>query len=760
MEEASSMTFFQTPNLRVEREAASSARLWLDVADRSVNVLNREVIAELEAALDRVAADGTLRHLQIFSAKSSGFVVGADVHDFAAIGTAEEAMALSAAGQRLFDKLAALSAVTVAVIEGPCLGGGLELALACDYRQALDNPNTQFGFPEIELGILPAWGGTQRLPRLVGLERALQMILGRTRLDVPEALRWGLIDEVVTKQPVDPTAARRYGLAEEVVKRPQDFQVAQFRLPAGKRRRTSWLRRGLRGLLIDSTALGRRLAFRGAERVLRRRVPDDMPAPWEALRAIRVGLTEGMEAGLAYECEAVGRLAMTPACRNLVQLFFQREEARKPAEASGGEPAIQRVGVVGAGTMGAGIAQLAAVRGFDVVVHEVNQAALDAGMGRITALLNQAAQRGVLSADEARRKLAALGKTTTWEGFGEVDLVVEAVVEDLGVKQSVFRELERRTRPDAILASNTSSLTIEPLQQGLAHPERVAAVHFFNPVHKMPLVEVAQTPATDRHVTARLTRWAAALGKTPVVVADSPGFLVNRILMPYLNEAVQLVTEGMPVSAVDAVMRRFGMPMGPLELLDQVGLDVAAHIAGAMRPLVGDRFPENAALEQMCRRGWHGQKSGAGFYRYEGRKKKVHEEALAVLRPSSPGTGEEPATARDRMVLLMCNEAAVCLGEGLAARADVIDLAMVLGTGWAPHRGGPLRYAADRGAAEVVRVLAALAQRLGPRFEPCAELRRQAAPEREVAEVSTGLSQERTRKPGKPGRAASAPEEE
>jgi 3-hydroxyacyl-CoA dehydrogenase/enoyl-CoA hydratase/3-hydroxybutyryl-CoA epimerase len=708
------MAFFQTNNVTVDTQSDLGAVLRIDVADRPVNVFNRHVLADLDAALDKLAALPSLKLLGILSAKSSGFIAGADLHEFASVQSAADAAALSAVGQRLMDKLANLRVPTAAVINGPCLGGGLELALACDYRLVMDHPKTQIGLPEIELGLLPGWGGTQRLPRVVGLERALRVILGGHRLGAREALRWGLADALVASP--QNYAADLHSLLQRALR--------QGKRPRHKLPLSTWRQR-----LVESTALGRGLILRGSERILRRRAPDDMPAPWEALKAVRVGVTEGIEAGLAYEREAIGRLAMSTACRNLVGLFFQRERARKvPAELQGGaEPSVRRVGVVGAGTMGAGIVQLAALTGFDVVVREVNEAALAAGMQRIEALLHKAVERRLLSEQEARQKLTAMARTTAWDGFGDVDVVIEAAIEELETKRAIFRELEEHTGPGAILATNTSSLAVQQLQVGLRHPERVAGLHFFNPVHKMPLVEVVRAPATGAAAVATLMHWGAALGKTPVAVRDSPGFVVNRILMPYLNEAVVLVAEGVPVERVEEAMRRFGMPMGPLELLDQVGLDVAANIALTLQPAFGTRFTPNPVFTRMVEHGWLGQKSGAGFYQYRGKAKNVHAAAAALVQGEAGALPDVPAEeARERMVELMVNEAAACLAEGLVSDAATIDLAMVLGTGWAPHRGGPLRYADDRGAGEVVRVLVEFAQRLGPRFEPCPELRRRA----------------------------------
>lgn len=723
------MTPFQTANLRLEATGPDTATLWLDVADRPVNVFNRQVVADLDAALDHVAADASIKILLVRSAKASGFIAGADLQEFVAVQGPEDAVALSERGQRLFDKVSNLPQTTVAVIHGPCLGGGLECALACDYRVVIDLPKTQLGLPEIELGLLPGWGGTQRLPRVVGLEKSLKMILAGKRLNAKEALRDGLADSVAA------TEAELPGTLESLLSRARR---------EGKRTGEAHSSRNWRQRLLETNPIGRYLIFRGAEKTLKQRVPDDMPAPFEALKAVQTGIALGLEAGLAAEREAIGRLAVTPACHNLIHLFFQREKSRKlPAEVRADlvKP-VKRVGIVGAGTMGAGIAQLATVRGFEVIIQEVNDDALAAGMKKIEDLFTRAVAHRVMSEDEAKQKFAAIQRTTTWEGFGHADLVVEAVIEDLELKRGVFTELERRTKPEALLATNTSSLLVAGLQEGRERPGRIGGLHFFNPVHKMPLVEVVRGPATDEATVATLTQWAIDLGKMPVVVKDSPGFLVNRVLMPYLNEAVLLLAEDVPgftAAEIDKVMRRFGMPMGPLELLDQIGLDVAAHIEKSMRPALGGRFPSNLLFERMYEKGWLGQKSGIGFYRYQGKAKQANLEVVNLipneLKPISDGVrvwkdsiSAIYGNSRDRMVLLMANEAAACLGEGLAESAEQIDSAMVFGTGWAPHLGGPLHYADSRSLGEVVRTLEQFSSSLllQRRFEPCAELRRRA----------------------------------
>ncbi len=711
------MALFQSDSITVDRDADGSFVLVIDVPDRSVNVITRQVLADLDAALDFLTAQPRVPVLVVRSGKKSGFLAGADIAEFTAIKDTAGAKAFSEAGQTLFGRLAALPGPSVAVIHGPCLGGGLELALACDYRLVFDRPGTQLGLPEVELGLLPGWGGTQRLPRTIGLERALKVILAGKRLGARDALQWGLADACAVN---------------EADLRDQYARLLLRAVAEGKRKRLplrTWRQR-----MLESNPFGRRLILRATQRLLRNRVPDDMPAPFEALEAVRVGITRGMTAGLAQEREGAARLALSPACRNLVTLFFQRENARKLpaglaplAEALG---PVKRLGVVGAGVMGAGIAQLAALRGCEVVIQEVNEAALAAGIKRLDDLFAKAIERGLVGKEEARQRRSAVRGTVAWEGFDRAEVVIEAAVEQIEVKRNLFREMARRA-PSAVLASNTSSLALARLVEAVDQPGRLGGMHFFNPVHKMPLVEVVRTPAMSAEAQARLMRLAIDLGKTPVRVGDGPGFVVNRILMPYLDEGVRLVGEGLKIKEIDRLMRRFGMPMGPLELLDQIGLDVAAHVAALVREQLGEEAPATLAFAEMTRNGWLGQKSGKGFYIHKKGSAKVNKAAQEMIRsePGATPSSLPPAVrlidARERMVLLMVNEAARVLERGLAD-AETIDLAMVFGTGWAPHRGGPLRYADDRGLADVVRALEALAGRLGPRFAACAELKRRA----------------------------------
>lgn len=701
------MAFFQGETLWVNQLADGLAALVLDVPDRKVNVLGDKVFADLEEALERVAA-GTFRALLVRSGKPDSFCAGADLHELAGRAP-EQIAAVAERGQRLFTRLADLAIPTVAVIAGPALGGGLELALACDYRFVVDRPRTQLGLPEVELGLLPAWGGTQRLPRVVGLERGLHMILGARRLAARDAFNWSLADHLIDNPDDIPPE-----LLANLMKQPP-------------RRRRGW-----RSWLLEATRLGRWLLFRGARRILERRVPDDMPAPWEALEAVRVGLRKGTLAGFAHEREAIARLAMTPACRNLIRLFLQREEARKAPERKRDDArTIRRVGIIGAGTLGLPIAVLALVRGFEIVIKEANEMALGYSMLRLLGQLEQAVSRGQLTPQEYTKRLAppALRGTAAWKYFDELDLVIDARDDASAAPPVICEEIEQRTAATAILASAAGTVSIAKLQAGLEHPERVAGLHLFQPVARVPLVEIVSGPGTAGGVVEDLRDWVRKLGRTGLVVKDGPGFLVHRILFPGLNEAILLLVEEITADRIDEAMERFGMPQGPLEYLDQMGLDEAAALAKMLQPTYGARIPLSPVLEMMVEQNWRGLKTNAGFYRYRRGRKKKHAALGRMLADLAPAPreflarDEQIALVQERVAGLIVNEAAIVLQEALAD-AETIDLAMVLAGAWAPHRGGPLRFARDRSPSEMVNSLLQLAGNYGQRFEPCALLRR------------------------------------
>jgi 3-hydroxyacyl-CoA dehydrogenase/enoyl-CoA hydratase/3-hydroxybutyryl-CoA epimerase len=691
-------------NFLVVRDANGVATVTFDVQGSPVNVFADEVVEELIRIVDSLEQE-TPKAVVFRSNKPSGFLAGADVKRIQRIPTKDEARSVQAIGQQLFDRIERLRCPTIAVIHGVCLGGGLEFALSCRHRVARDDSQTKIGLPEVQLGLIPGWGGTYRLPRLVGLRQALRMILEGSALSASKAANVGLVDSAFNASTFESDVQR----------------FVQDRLVGGELTRRS---RGLLGTILEGTAPGRSIVMSTAKRKIGSR-GRDYPAIPAALRAISKGLKGGREAGLAAEREEFPPLLFGPVSRNLIDLFFKREQARKPSTwvSSDQSPRkIRKAAVIGAGTMGAGIAQLLALNGIPVVLKDINDQIAALGQEKIKSLTSDAAAKGVISRSEAEAVLNSVTTTSEWEPLRDADLAIEAVVEREDIKREVFRQLAEKLAPTAVLASNTSALSVSRLSEGIANSERVAGLHFFNPVHKMHLVEVVRGRATDDASVAALVELVRRLGKVPVVVADSPGFLVNRILFPYLDEAVRLVTEGVPGEVVDREAVRFGMPMGPLELLDQVGIDVAADVAGTLGKMRNDAGPTPERLTSMAKEGWTGQKAERGFYLYtKGKRgKPSHWSMPTTVRELSESHADEGGLTeiQRRLIYPMINEAAKCL-DGVISEAWAVDLAMVLGTGFAPFRGGPLHTADALGISQLAKGLQEMARTVGNRYEPC-----------------------------------------
>ena len=706
-------------HLRMERDARGVATVIFDVKDSPVNVFNDEVAQELQQVVEQIERDPP-KAAVFRSAKPAGFIAGADVHQIRRLKTEDEVRAVLTAGQQLFDRVERLPFSTIAVIHGPCLGGGLEFALACRHRVARDDAQTKLGFPEVQLGLIPGWGGTQRLPRLVGLRQALRMILEGSTLSAKKAASARLVDLAASPEQFE--AAIEWFIEDRLAGRPVRSRS-----------------RGLLGTLLDSTRPGRAVVLSSArKRIIYRGGYPALPA---ALRAIEAGLRHAGPAGFAAERNEFAGVVFTPAARNLIELFFQRESARKPSTWVSGDhtPAlVRKVAVVGAGTMGAGIAQLVALNGIPVVVKDINDEIVAGGMKKIESLTRKAVSKGALSRDAGDALLRNVTPTSQWEPIAGTDLVIEAVVEREDVKREVFRQLAERLGPSAILASNTSALSVTRLAEATPNSERVAGLHFFNPVHKMHLVEVVRARSTNDATIATLVEIVRKLGKVPVVVADSPGFLVNRILFPYLDEAVRLVIEGVWGKSVDEVAKRFGMPVGPLELLDQIGIDIAADVAKTFAALTRDPGPVPARFAEMVKDGALGKKASRGFYEYpKGERGKptrwsIPAQPMSLRVEVEPGgkvvtSHKIPRTLiESRLIYPMINEAAKCLEAGVVTEPWVVDFAMVLGAGFAPFRGGPLRMADSIGLSQVVRELDVLRREHGERFEPAPLLRAKA----------------------------------
>jgi 3-hydroxyacyl-CoA dehydrogenase/enoyl-CoA hydratase/3-hydroxybutyryl-CoA epimerase len=676
-----------------------SCVLTFDRPGSSANVFDRETLAELESHLAELEKEPGVRGVILASAKPKIFIAGADLNAFAKDATERALHDMVDHGHRIFTRLSRLKIPSVAAIHGVCLGGGLEVALACDWRVATVDKATKLGLPETQLGILPAWGGSTRLPRSIGLPAALGMILTGRQLAGAQALKLGVVDDVTHAEFLLEAARKLVGRGKRPAPATRWSNVFPF----------TWI-----------------IAAK-AKRQVRAKTRGHYPAPIKAIEVCAKAASRTLEEGLALEKEGFLELVRTPECRNLLGVFFLQERAKKltlPGGASTSEARkIRRVAVIGAGTMGAGIAQWISARGLPVRLKDVSLEALARGMHAIEKVYTEAVKRRVFTTSEATAGIDRITPLHTNVPLADVDLVIEAALEKLDVKQQVFRELEPLVAREAVLATNTSALSIDAIAGALQRPERLVGLHFFNPVHRMQLVEIVRGPRTSPAALETALQFAKAIGKLPVVVKDSPGFLINRILMPYLVEAVWLFTEGTPVTTIDRLMLEFGMPMGPMRLTDEVGLDVAQHVAKDLERRLRSAVPINDTLEQMIAKGWLGKKSGRGFYVHAGRKDRaVPSTELGFLQATQPRPSDD-VTRRDRLVLIMINEAARLLDEGVVASPEDVDFGMIMGTGWAPFRGGPLRYADALGTAEVVRRLDQLARDIAPRFEPCDYLR-------------------------------------
>jgi 3-hydroxyacyl-CoA dehydrogenase/enoyl-CoA hydratase/3-hydroxybutyryl-CoA epimerase len=704
------------PTVRLETRPDGVGLLLFDPPPGKVNLLESSTIALLELLIGQ-AGQQPLKGLIVASTRPDVFIAGADVREIQALRSPQDAANASRRGQRLFSGLEDLSFPVVAAISGACMGGGTELALACHYRVAADHPRTSIGLPEVRLGILPGWGGTQRLPRLVGLAPALDVILNGRALDARRARQIGLVDEVVPPEGLQRAAE---SILEEAI---------EGHIRPRRRHPDTWLERANPARWM-SIALTTRVARR---RLMARVDERHYPAPYRALEAAAHGLRRGMVEGLAIESEFIGQLAVSPTCRGLVALFNLTQAARRDGSPAARPGPITAAAVIGAGVMGGGIASALSRAGLAVRLKDVDPEALAKGMRAAAALEDAQLGKRRITRAERDRRLDRILPTLEYTGLRRSAVVIEAVVESLKIKHQVLRDLEAVLPPGFVFATNTSSIPIADIAAPARRPEDVVGLHFFNPVDKMPLVEVVRGPRTSEASVAIACDLARRIGKTPVVVGDAPGFLVNRVLMAYLGEALLMFEEGAQIEEIDRVMLDFGMPMGPFALLDQVGLDVVAHVAGVLTAAFGERAPRPSVPQAMKEKGWFGRKSGRGFYHYragdrgepDGGSRSAPSEVNDAVYGLVGGGGRrssDPAATETRLVLPMINEAVRCLESGIASRPEDVDLAMVLGTGFPPFRGGLLRYADYLTVAVVVQGLQHLADRHGPRFQPARSL--------------------------------------
>jgi 3-hydroxyacyl-CoA dehydrogenase / enoyl-CoA hydratase / 3-hydroxybutyryl-CoA epimerase len=664
------------PCWSLERDAERIAWLTLDKPGTSANVLSGSVLLELDGLLAQLEQDPP-RGVIVQSAKKSGFIAGADIKEFTALASEADAYQLIHRGQQVVNRLAALACPTVAAIHGFALGGGLELALACRYRVAVQDERLSLGLPEVQLGIHPGFGGTVRTVRVAGVRAAMEMMLTGKPLRADKARSTGLVDRLV------PAAELRNAARALLLSAP-----APRRAPLAER--------------LLSLAPARPLLRRTLEREVAKRAPrEHYPAPYAI---IDLWARYGAHGAQSYEAEArsIARLFTTSTSRNLVRVFLLQDRLKSAGGKSGAD--IRSVHVVGAGVMGGDIAAWAALRGFTVTLQDRSAEYIEPALRRAQELFDKRLRDPAKNA-EARSRLRP---DVPGEGVAGADLVIEAIFENLAAKQALYAQLEPRMKPGALLATNTSSIMLEPLAAKLAQPERFVGLHFFNPVAQMPLIEIVHATTTAAEALQTASGFARRLDKLPVSCRSSPGFMVNRVLTPYLYEAMLAAQEGTPPALIDRCAVGFGMPVGPIELIDVVGLDVASHVGEIIAQELQRPVTRITRLEELIAAGKLGRKSGEGFYRWQDGK---------AVKP--PGAGASmPPDLLDRLMLVMLNECAACLREHVVESADMVDAAVVFGSGFAPFRGGPLSYARERGVTAVVARLQQLAGRYGERFRP------------------------------------------
>ena len=696
------------------------AELCFDLQDESVNKFNALTLDELKKATAAIAGDTSVKGVIVTSGKPV-FIVGADIMEFGALfGATEDEIADKILGinQEVFNAFEDLPVPTVVAINGIALGGGFEMALACDYR--VMSETAKVGLPEIKLGIIPGYGGTTRLPRLIGADNAIEWIASGKEQKAEQALRCGAVDAVVAPDLLRDAAL---SLVQQCIDGKLDYRV----------------RRSEKQAPLQLNQIEASMVFETSKAFVAGQAGPHYPAPVTAIKVMQKAAGMGRDDALREEARGIAKMARTNAAKHLVGLFVGDQMLAKSGKAlakKGGK--VERAAVLGAGIMGGGIAYQSAFKGTPIIMKDIAQAGIDLGLSEAGKLLSKLVDRGRMSVAEMAGVLNKIQPSLSYDGFDNVDIVVEAVVENPKVKHAVLAETEAQIRDDAILTSNTSTISITRLAEPLKRPENFCGMHFFNPVHKMPLVEVIRGEKTGDEAIARTVAYALAMGKKPIVVNDCPGFLVNRILLPYFGAFMGLVRRGVDFARIDKLMEGFGWPMGPAYLSDVVGIDTGVHAGAVMAEGFPDRmkYDFKTSHDVMFENERFGQKNGKGYYAYEadkkGRPKKVvDDEVAALLAPVIEGneTLDDEAIV-DSMMVAMCLEAIRCLEDGIAASATDVDLALIYGIGFPPFRGGALHYVDDLGVAKFVARADELAAAAGPleaMYQPTEKLREMAA---------------------------------
>lgn len=704
------MAFFQTKHLRVSNLTDDVAVLVLDREQSPANLVDPSLLDDLDRALDAVVKANQHRLLVILSGKAGNFCHGPSPALLASW-KKDDFHSWAERGQRVCGKLSALPIPSVCVIAGSCFDAGLEIALACDHRVVIDDPATVLGFPELEWGMIPCWGATQRLPRLIGLDNSLQMLLAGRQLDARTAWKWNLADDL------SDTAGENPPL---------------FVLNPAKRAWTSFPDRTWRQRWLEANRLGRWFLFRGGERILRTRIPERMPAPARMLEALRIAYSEqSLQPGLDFERQAMDAVAGHPTLHHLLRLLQRRERLRGPSITSGKTP-VPLVGILGSGLAALSLILHSVTKGYNVVLRAESETTLGAALAQVVQLLQIEVKNGDMTSEEFQRILTSIRGTYTWTHFDKLDIVVDAMDGKLADKQAFYREVEQHIPAAALIVPTTLAHRIADLRQGLKTPQRVIGMRQIEPWNRGSLAEIVADPGAGAAAAnaQRVRAWAIAIGKCVLPAPDTVGGVVMRVWLPALNEAGLLIKEGVPIERIDQAMRRFGMTFGPCEWMDRLGVDHIAALITAMQPTFAPRINFETGFSLMVEKGWLGNKSGAGFYRRGLIRRKAHREAQALWQQSQgerltpvPALAQVDAHAwiQRRLVTLTLLEAIRCLDEGLVKDPDDLDCALCL-TGWATHRGGPIGHARDLGAEALTARCNELVREYGQRFAPAVEL--------------------------------------
>lgn len=676
------------------------AVITIDVPGESMNTLKDTFANDVGRLMNRLEDDASIKGVVFISGKPGSFIAGADINMINDCETAADAESLARKGQAMFDRIEQLKVPVVAAINGACLGGGLELAMACHVRVATESDKTQLGLPEVKLGLLPGSGGTQRLPQLVGVQQGITMMLTGKQLRAKQAKKAGLVDEIVP-QSILLDAAMAHALRAK---------------PKAKKAPLTGISK-----LLEATSYGRSIIYKKAAEQAQKKSQGNYPAIDKIIDTVRIGVEKSREAGFDKEARSFGELAMTPESFQLRQIFFATTEMKKETGAEGVKPAaIHRVGVLGGGLMGGGIAYVTVAKaGLPARIKDISHEGITHALHYSYERLNKKVKRKHMRRAEMEHTMLSLSGSLDYSGFERVDVVIEAVFEDLQLKQKMVADIEQHAKPETIFATNTSSLPITQIAANAQRPENVIGLHYFSPVDKMPLAEIITHERTSQQTIATTVALAKRQGKTPIVVKDGAGFFVNRILAPYMNEAARLVLAGEPIEHVDNALVKFGFPVGPITLLDEVGIDVGAKVAAILRKELGERFEPPAAFDKLMDDDRKGKKNQKGFYQYgKGVKGKPVDHSVYSLLNIEPAQQRERSEIAELCVLPMLNEAAYCLQEGIIRSARDGDIGSVFGIGFPPFRGGPFRHMDSLGIGTVVEKLKQLAEARGERYQP------------------------------------------